>query len=339
MDTDLTTQALSTTPRAVAIVVFERCQIIDATGPAGVFGAANEIHYERGGRTPLYDLRLLSRRAGPVRTSAGVSVYADLGLADQFAPLDTLLCAGGKGSRAFATDSEALDEIARLAYGARRVVSVCTGAYVLAAAGLLDGRRAVTHWAHCRELAERYPRVRVEKDPIFIKDGNIFTSAGVTAGMDLALALVEMDHGKELALEVAREMVMFMKRPGSQAQFSRHLSAQMAPGGQIRDVQLWLLENLSREIKVDSLADRAAMSLRTFNRRFKEATGLTPATYVQEARIDAARGLLEESALRIKAIAERCGFGDEERMRRAFQRRLGLSPADYRTRFSSPLPH
>lgn len=323
--------------RTVSIVVFDRCQIIDATGPAGVFGAANEVHFARGGRIPLYDVKLVGKSTGPVRTSAGVSLHADQDLDAVAAPLDTLICAGGKGSQVMAADGRAVSRIKVLAGASRRVVSVCTGAYILAAAGLLDGRRAATHWAHCHLLAEAHPEVRVEPDPIFIRDGNIFTSAGVTAGMDLALALVEMDHGRDLALAVAREMVMFMKRPGSQAQFSRQLLAQMAPEGQIRDVQLWLLENLGRDITVETLADRAAMSLRTFIRRFKEATGMTPATYVQEARIDAARGLLEDSGLRVKSVAEHCGFADEERMRRAFQRRFGISPTDYRNRFSSPL--
>lgn len=323
--------------RTVVIVVFDRCQIIDATGPAGVFGTANEVHFDLGGGAPLYDVKLVGKRTGPVRTSAGVSLLAEQALEHTMAPLDTLICAGGKGSRALAADDQAVAQVRRLAGQSRRVVSVCTGAYILAATGLLRGRRAATHWAHCRLLAEAHPEVRVEADPIFVHDGNIFTSAGVTAGMDLALALVEMDHGRDLALAVAREMVMFMKRPGSQAQFSRHLLAQMAPEGQIRDVQLWLLDNLGRDITVETMADRAAMSLRTFIRRFKEATGMTPATYVQEARIDAARGLLEDSGLRIKSVAEHCGFTDEERMRRAFQRRFGISPTDYRNRFSSPL--
>jgi transcriptional regulator GlxA family with amidase domain len=322
-------------PRRIGIVVFERCQIVDATGPSAVFGSANEVHLASGGGAPLYDLHLIAPRAGPVRSSSGASLFADAALSDAGAPLDTLICAGGKGTHRFAEDRRAIDHIRRLAGSARRVVSVCTGAYILAAAGLLDGKRAATHWAHCRDLADRFPKVRVEPEPIFVKDGHIYTSAGVTAGMDLALALLEEDHGKTLALNVAREMVMYMKRPGSQAQFSHQLSAQMASQGNIRDLQIWLLERLGEDISVETMADQAAMSLRTFNRRFKKETGQTPAIYVQEARVDAARNLLEESELPIKLIAAHCGFGDEERMRRAFHRKLGISPQDYRTRFAS----
>ncbi len=321
-------------PHRIGIVVFERCQLIDATGPAAVFGSANEVWRERHGGGPLYEVTVHARATGPVKSSAGVSLHADRDLSPT--PLDTLICAGGKGSRAFAQDRDAVNAVWQLANDAQRIVSVCTGAYVLAATGLLDGRRAVTHWAHCRQLANEYPAVRVEADPIFIQDGQIYTSAGVTAGMDLALALVEEDHGHDLALAVASEMVMFMKRPGTQAQFSRHLAAQMAPSGGIREVQTWLVQNLDAPINVEAMADRAAMSLRTFNRRFKDATGQTPAAYIQDLRVDNARCLLEESELPIKAIARHCGFGDEERMRRAFHRRLGVGPQDYRTRFSSP---
>tara|TARA_R110000772_G_scaffold41808_1_gene97498 strand:+ start:78900 stop:79934 length:1035 start_codon:yes stop_codon:yes gene_type:complete len=327
-----------TAPKPIGIVIFDRCQIIDATGPAAVFGSANEIHLANGGSAPLYDLRMIASRSGPVRTSTGVSLFADSALNDAVPPFDTLICAGGKGSLRFIEDSGAIANIQRLTQSIRRVVSVCTGAYVLAAAGLLDGRRAVTHWAHCRNLAALFPKVRVESDPIFVKDGNVYTSAGVTAGMDLALALLEEDHGKTLALNVAREMVMFMKRPGSQAQFSRQLSAQMAPRGNIRDVQIWLLDRLADDISVEDMAEQAAMSLRTFNRHFKKTTGRTPAGFVQEARIEAARNLLEDSDLPIKQIARQCGFGDEERMRRAFHRNLGVSPQDYRMRFASLTP-
>jgi transcriptional regulator GlxA family with amidase domain len=324
-----------TQPKRIGIVIFDRCQIIDATGPGAVFGSANEVHAAAGGSGQLYDLRMIAGRSGPVRTSIGVHLFADSTLKDAVPPFDTLICAGGKGSLQFIEDSQAIADIRRLAQSTRRVVSVCTGAYVLAAAGLLDGRRAATHWSHCRNLAALFPRVRVEPDPIFLKDGNVYTSAGVTAGMDLALALLEEDHGKAMALNVAREMVMFMKRPGSQAQFSRQLSAQMAPRGDIRKVQIWLLDRLSEDINVETMAEQAAMSLRTFNRHFKKATGRTPAGFVQEARIEAARNLLEDSDLPVKLIAAQCGFGDEERMRRAFHRSLGVSPQDYRMRFAS----
>lgn len=318
----------------IGIVVFDRCQIVDATGPAGVFGAASDLLSRNANGHAGYDISLISDRAGKVTTSSGVSLHADAALDQSHPDFDTLICAGGKGTQAFAATPTVPHHIRRLTQGTRRIVSVCTGSHVLAAAGILDGRRAATHWAHCDQLARAFPKIRVERDPIFIKDGNVYSSAGVTAGMDLALSLVEEDHGRDLALAVARDMVMFMKRPGTQAQYSRHLAAQMAPGGGIRDVQVWLLENLNRSINVEALADRAAMSLRTFNRRFKDATGQTPAAYVQALRVDSARRLLEESDLAVKAIARHCGFGDEERMRRAFHRNLGVSPQDYRHRFA-----
>ena len=321
-------------PIRISIVIFARCQIVDATGAAGVFGTANEVLRRTPGSAPLYDIRFLALETGPVPTSAGVSLHADHAISERTAALDTLICAGGKGADAAAADAAIVKDVTRLAASARRVVSVCTGAYILAAAGLLDGRRAATHWAHCRRLAEAYPRIDVDPESIYVKDGNVYTSAGVTAGMDLALALVEADHGRELALAVARDMVMFLKRPGSQAQFSVHLEAQTAPAGGIRDAQLWLLDHLKERIDVETLADRAAMSPRTFYRRFLEVTGRTPARFIVECRLDAARRLIEESPMPVKTIAAHCGFGDSGRMRRAFHRHYGIGPDDYRCRFS-----
>jgi len=248
-----------------------------------------------------------------------------------------LICVGGKGVTAATADRLTIRWIARAASRAKRVVSVCSGAFLLAEAGILNGRRAVTHWNHCETLATRYPNIHVESDPIFIRDGNVFTSAGVTAGIDLALALVEIDHDRAIALDVARDMVMFMKRPGGQAQFSAHLAAQTVPAGAIRDLQLWLLDHLTEDIDVEAMAARAAMSPRTFNRRFKSQTGQTPAKYIAECRIDSARRLLQESDLPVKSVAAQAGFGLEERMRRAFHRAFGVSPDDYRTRFASPI--
>lgn len=321
-------------PRQVGIVIFDRCQIIDATGPGAVFGAANEALISQAGHAG-YDVRLIAPAQGPVKSNAGISVYADHALSSPLKRIHTLICAGGKGTFDFISDVTNINAVRRLAKNANRIVSVCTGAFILAEAGLLNGRRAVTHWAHCRRLADRYPDISVEVDPIFIRDGDVLTSAGVTAGMDLALALVEADHGRDIALSVARDMVMYFKRPGTQAQFSRHLSAQMAPEGGIRSAQLWLLDNLNAPIGIHDLAEKASMSPRSFNRHFKRSTGMTPARYIAECRIDAARRLLEESSLQIKAIAATCGFGDEERMRRTFHRHLGVSPDGYRARFGT----
>jgi transcriptional regulator GlxA family with amidase domain len=215
------------------------------------------------------------------------------------------------------------------------VTSVCTGAYVLAAAGLLDGRRATTHWAYCDDLQGRHRAVRVERDPIFVVDGPVRTSAGVTAGMDLALALVEEDLGPRVALEVARWLVLFVKRPGGQSQFSAQLAGQAAERAPLRELQAWMADHLDADLSVPALAARACMSERHFARAFKAETGMTPAAYVEALRVERARIALESSAAPIEAVARRCGFGTVETLRRAFARRLGVSPAAYRSRFAA----
>ncbi|MCW2968399.1 MAG: cdhR, partial [Solirubrobacteraceae bacterium] len=202
-------------------------------------------------------------------------------------------------------------------------------------AGLLDGRRATTHWASCERLARRHPAVSVQTDPIFVRDGNVSTSAGVTAGMDLALALVEEDLGPEVALKVARQLVLFARRPGGQAQFSVQLAAQAASPGPLRDLQAWIAEHLDADLSVTALADRAHMSSRTLARTFARETGMTPAAYVEAARVEHARGRLESGRGSLASVARGCGFGTPETMRRAFHRRLGVAPADYRTRFDT----
>jgi transcriptional regulator GlxA family with amidase domain len=210
---------------------------------------------------------------------------------------------------------------------------VCTGAFLLAKAGLLDGRRATTHWASCAELARRYPDTRVEPDPIFVRDGNVFTSAGVTAGMDLTLALVEDDLGREVALEAARWLVVFLKRPGGQAQFSAQLAAQTADRAPLRELQAWIPDHLDEDLSVAALARRACMSDRNFARAFRRETGMTPAAYVEAARVERARIALESGDLAVEEVARQAGFGTVETMRRAFRRRVGVSPINYRARF------
>ncbi len=222
-----------------------------------------------------------------------------------------------------------------LAERSRRVASVCTGAFVLAAAGLLDGRRATTHWGWCDELQRRHPAVTVERDPIFVVDGALRTSAGVTAGMDLALALVEEDLGPRVALDVARWLVVFVKRPGGQAQFSAQLAAQAADRAPLRDLQAWMADHLDADLSVPALAARACMSERHFARAFKAETGMTPAAHVEALRVERARLALEAGATPIDAVARRCGFGTVETLRRAFARRLGVSPSAYRNRFAA----
>jgi transcriptional regulator GlxA family with amidase domain len=216
---------------------------------------------------------------------------------------------------------------------ARRVASVCTGAFLLAAAGLLDGRRAATHWMYCTRLAQRFPAVHVEPDPIFVCDGSVWTSAGVTAGIDLALALVEEDLGRSMSLAVARYLVVFLKRPGGQAQFSATLALQAADD-RFDALHDWINGHLADDLSLSVLADQAAMSERSFSRHYAEATGQTPARAIERLRVEAARRLLSESRARVKRIAQRCGFGSEETMRRSFLRLLAVTPQDYRSRFT-----
>ena len=217
----------------------------------------------------------------------------------------------------------------------RRLASVCSGTFLLAEAGLLDGRRATTHWRVCDELAHRYPKITVERDPIFVGDRGVYTSAGVTAGMDLALALVEEDHGRELALRVARQLVMFLKRPGGQSQFSAQLAVQAADREPLRELQAWIADHLDADLSVAELASQVAMSERNFARVFTREVGLTAARFVERARVEGARRRLEESTDGVEMIAARCGFGSAEVMRRAFLRLLGVPPSAYRGRFRS----
>jgi transcriptional regulator GlxA family with amidase domain len=225
--------------------------------------------------------------------------------------------------------------VLRAAQRARRIVSVCTGAFVLAELGLLDGRRATTHWDSCARLAERYPAVRVESEPIFVRDGHVYTSAGVTAGIDLALALIEEDLGREAALAIARGLVLFLRRPGNQAQFSAQLAHQAADREPLREVQRFIAEHPGRDLSAEALAQRASMSVRHFARCFRAQVGMTPARYVEQARLEAARRRLIESSDGVERVAADCGFGSSESLRRAFVRRLAVTPSDYRTRFRS----
>jgi transcriptional regulator GlxA family with amidase domain len=264
---------------------------------------------------------------------------AGLGLAtDRLPPidatLDTLMIAGGHGVEAAAADPVLVDWIRMRATKARRVASVCTGAFLLAASGVLDGRRAATHWSCCAELARKFPAVRVEPDPIFVRDGPVWTSAGVTAGIDLSLALVEQDLGRTVALAVARYLVVFLKRPGGQAQFSAALSLQ-ASEDKFGALHEWINKHLADDISLPMLASQAGMSERSFSRHYAETTGMTPGRAIERLRVEAARRLLSESRLPVKRISQRCGFGSEETMRRTFLRLLETTPQDYRARFSS----
>jgi transcriptional regulator GlxA family with amidase domain len=319
--------------RIVEILAFPSAQLLDVTGPLQVFASANELAASEPGRGAPYILKVVACGSPSVMTSAGLVLAAEPLPTHEVAP-DTLIVAGGPGVEMAAANLALVEWLQVRSTRARRVASVCTGAFLLAAAGILDGRRAVTHWSVCRELAQRYPSVLVEPDPIFVRDGPIWTSAGVTAGIDLALALVEEDLGRTAALAVARYLVVFLKRPGGQAQFSAALSLQTAEDkfGALHD---WINEHLADDVSVPVLARQARMSERSFSRHYAEATGMTPARAVERLRVEAARRLLSESRLPVKRVSQRCGFGSEETMRRSFLRLLAVSPQDYRARFSS----
>ena len=323
--------------RHVAMVAYPDVQVLDVVGPLEVFAIASRL-LELGGRpTPAYAVEIVATRAGVLATSSGVGLVAVRSLRQVRGALDTLLVAGGTGTQAATEDQALLAALRRLAPRVRRLGSVCSGAFVLAEAGLLDGRRATTHWQWCEALAARFPRVRVDPDPIFVRDGNVYTSAGVTAGMDLALALVEEDHGRALALEVARQMVLFLRRPGGQSQFSAALAAQAADREPLRDLQAWVAEDPGRDCSIPALARRVAMSPRNFARVFAREVGTTPGQFVERVRVDAARRRLEESADGVDHIASSCGFGTAETMRRAFLRTLRVPPTAYRSRFRATL--
>ena len=317
--------------RVIEVLIFPAVQLLDVTGPVQVFASANDIVAGAGGARP-YRLRLVTQGGEGVTATAGVALAA-APLTQPGEPLDTLLVAGGEGAEAAAENPMLVDWVRQRATEARRVASVCTGAFLLAAAGLLDGRRAVTHWKDCARLAQRFPAVRVEPDPIFVCDGRVWTSAGVTAGIDLALALVEEDLGQSVALAVARYLVVFLKRPGGQAQFSAALALQAADDrfGALHD---WINSHLDDELSLSVLAEQAGMSERSFSRHYAEATGQTPARAIERLRVEAARRLLSESRTPVKRIAQRCGFGSEETLRRSFLRLLAVTPQDYRSRFT-----
>lgn len=318
-------------PRLVEILAYPAVQLLDVAGPLQVFASANELA-ARDGRAPLYMTRVVSAGRPVVTSSAGLGLVA-APLSPARTALDTLLVAGGPGVHAAAADPLVLGWVRARAKRARRIASVCTGAFLLAAAGLLNGRRAATHWMHCAELARRYPAVRVDPEPIFVRDDAVWTSAGVTAAIDLALALVEEDVGRSLALAVARHLVMFLKRPGGQAQFSTVLSLQGAED-RFGALHSWMVGRLTDDLSLPALARKVGMSERSFSRRYAEATGITPARAVERLRVEAARQLLSDTRLPIKRIAARCGFGSEETLRRSFVRLLAATPQDYRARFS-----
>ena len=325
--------------RRIVMLAFPDVQVLDVTGPLEVFAMASEQLGERDGAEHRgYRLTLAAPRAGQLRCSSGLALVADTAYPSVRGPIDTLLVAGGRGVGAALRDDVLVSWIGRAARRSRRVAGVCSGAFLLARAGLLDGRRATTHWADVDQLARAFPAVRVEPDRIYTRDGSVYTSAGVTAGMDLALALVEEDCGRQVALDVARRLVLFLKRPGGQSQFSTQLEIQLSDRAPLRELQAWIADHPTADLSVDSLAGRVAMSPRHFARVFARELGVTPARYVERVRVEVARRRLEESDHGVDAVAGESGFGSAETMRRAFLRSLSVSPVEYRSRFREPLP-
>ena len=315
--------------RPVVVVAYPGVQSLDVTGPVEVFAVANRHRPQ-----PPYATTVVARQAGALRTSSGLGLVADLAVDACDGPIDTLVVAGGDGTGDAVGDAALVDWIRDAAGRSRRVTSVCSGAFLLAAAGLLAGRRATTHWRVCDLLARLHPGVEVEADRIYVRDGRVWTSAGVTAGMDLALALVEDDHGGPLALEVARQLVLFTQRAGGQSQFSAQLAVPRPDRQPLRAVLAHVETHPDADLSVPALARRAAMSPRTFARTFRAELGTTPAAYVQAARIDAARRLLESTALSTVEVARACGFGTVETMHRAFRRTVRTTPGQYRRHFA-----
>ncbi|MFY1689290.1 GlxA family transcriptional regulator [Plantactinospora sp. WMMB782] len=320
--------------RRMLAVVFEGFQNLDLAGPADVFALASLIV----GASRGYRLEVAAVRPGPVTAGNGVATVATLALDQVTGPIDTLLVVGGLAVPAHLGDPVLVGGIARLAGVAERVSSVCNGALLLGEAGLLDGRRATTHWLSAVELGERYPAVEVDADRIYVRDGNVWTSAGVTAGIDLALALVAADHGHEIARHVARGLVVYLHRPGGQSQFSTAMRTPVPRSEPLRELQSFIDGNPTEDLSVPALARRAGMSERHFSRLFTEQTGVSPGRYVERSRADAARRLLEHTEHPLDRVARESGLGAAETLYRVFRRHWRVAPGDYRRRFRSRQP-
>ncbi len=314
----------------VVFIVFPDVKLLDLSGALQVFEDANSVC------SANYQTRILALESGPVKTDTVVSISCEpLSQWPQHA-IDTLIVAGGPGTRAASANPDLIAEVQRVAQISKRIASICTGAFILAAAGLLDHKRAVTHWDSCALLQDRFPLVKVEHDPIYIRDGQVWTSAGVTAGIDMALAMVAADHGRAAALALAKSLVTYMMRPGGQSQFSPVLDQQASDAtGRFDTLHTWISDNLTCDLRVERLAEQVNMSARNFARVYTAETGSSPAKAVERLRVETARRLLEETSLSISAITGRCGFGDTERLRRAMTKAVGLSANDYRKHFGA----
>ena len=322
--------------RRIGIFVYDGVMALDAVGPADVFGLANVMcRDEDPAAGQQYHVRFVALRRGPISTVTGFRITADFSIQDANPAFDTLIVPGGYEHH-YADAVLALPEVnawlRRAARQSRRVASVCTGALILAKLGLLSGRRATTHWMFCDRLQADFPTVHVEPDSLWIKDGKVYTSAGITAGMDLALALVEEDLGRRFALELARALVMFLKRPGGQSQFSSELISQLASPDRLEDLVEWIRDHLDRPLTIEELARRSKMSARNFQRVFTRQCGMPPAKFIERLRVERARVIIEDTGLSMAEIAGKSGFDSEQRMRRSFKRVLGINPADHADR-------
>ncbi|WP_051969750.1 GlxA family transcriptional regulator [Kitasatospora azatica] len=326
---------------SVVIIAFPGVELLDVTGPAEVFSVASRL---LGTDRPGYRVEVAAAELGALRTSSGLQLVADRRLAELDGQLDTVLVSGGieltgEGEGAAVEpliDATVVAWLRSAAARSQRIGSVCAGAHLLAEAGLLDGLPATTHWLTAGRLAAEYPRVAVDPDPIFIRTGRVWTCAGVTSGMDMALAMVAEDHGQALALATARMMVMYLKRPGGQSQFSVPLSLQRPAGDQIDELRRWIGEHLAEDLSVEALAEQLHLSVRHFSRLFRRRTGSTPAAYIEAVRVEAARRLLEDTEQSLPEVAAASGLGSVETLHRAFRRRLVTTPAEYRRRFRHP---
>jgi transcriptional regulator GlxA family with amidase domain len=316
--------------RRIGIVGYDGVQALDIAGPADAFSLANVV-LDR--KSPAYEVVLLAATKGPVATESGVAFYAQTTLA-RCGLLDTIILPGGGAIRLHPDLRAALGRWLRAnAPRTRRVASVCTGTYALAESGLLDGRRATTHWRYARDLQAHRPRVEVDADAIFVKDGKFYTSAGITAGIDLCLAFIEEDLGREIAMQVAREMVVYLRRSGGQLQYSQPLLLQVQSEDRFDDLAQWIHGHLNDDLSVEAIAEHADLSPRHLARKFKSAFGLTPADFVEELRLDEARWLLVNAGDAVEKVAKEVGYANDETFRRAFARRFGVVPSDYRSRF------
>jgi transcriptional regulator GlxA family with amidase domain len=330
-------------PKKIGIVAYPWAEILDITGPYEVFAFASwALQKAEVIKEPTYLIEVLAEQSGPVKTLSGLEIVAHRSYLEVNDGIDTLIIPGGfthgieipaQKFDSILENNDLLDLINNMAPKVRRLVSVCSGAFLLAECGLLDHRRATTHWDYCARFQAHYRSVKLEPDKIFIRDDNIYTSGGITSGIDLALALIEEDWGRELSLFVAKYLVMFLKRPGGQSQFSTYLTFESSKRPDLRELQAWIIANPTQDHTVESLADRMAMSPRNFARKFQAEIGTTPAKFVELVRLDAARQFLENEKLSIEVVALKSGFTDPERMRRCFIKHLGIPPKDYLERF------